>query len=296
MPPARTPIPCSACNKSVKFTDLLETARDLGADALATGHYCVTRTLPDGRRGLFRGMDASRDQSYFLCGTTAAQLDMIRFPLGALPKTRVREIARDLGLVTADKPDSQDICFVPNGHYTALVGQLAPDALLEGEIVDEAGMVLGRHAGIARYTVGQRKGLNLGAVNLGETASPLFVTRIDAARRRIIVGPRASLGADRIELREVNWLGDEPLDTLTDNGRPMFVRTRSTRPPVEAVLYHRNGLVAVSFPAGGSAVSPGQSCVFYDSDADGARVLGGGTVTRERPLSVQDAGLTAMAS
>ena len=291
-----TPIPCSTCNNSVKFSDLLETARDLGADALATGHYCVTRQLAGGRRGLFRGTDAARDQSYFLYGMTAAQLAMVRFPLGTLPKSRVREIAREIGLVTADKPDSQDICFVPNGHYTALVERLVPEAMQEGEIVDQAGRVLGHHSGIARYTVGQRKGLNLGTVDLGETAAPLFVIRIEAARRRIVVGPREALATDRILLREVNWLGDERLDTLPPAGRPVFVRTRSTRPPVAAVLHPADGdgLVAVGFPAGEAAVSPGQSCVFYDGDGEGGRVLGGGTITRG--IEKRTVGARAMAS
>ena len=293
-----TPVPCSACNKSVKFTDLLETARDLGADALATGHYCVTRRLPDGGRGLFRGADATRDQSYFLYGTTPKQLERIRFPLGTLPKTRVREIARDLGLVTADKPDSQDICFVPTGHYASIVGRLAPEAMQAGDIVDEAGSVLGRHTGIARYTVGQRKGLNLGAANLGETAAPLFVTRIDAAGRRIVVGPRDALATDHLALRDLNWLGDGSMDALPAAGLPLYVRTRSTRPPVAARLHPTgvDGLARVSFPAAESTVSPGQSCVFYESDADEARVLGGGTVTRLPASAIPALAIPALAS
>ena len=277
-----TPIPCASCNNSVKFTDLLETARDLGADALATGHYCATRALADGRRGLFRGADATRDQSYFLHGTTPAQLAMIRFPLGDLPKSRVREIAREHGLVTADKPDSQDICFVPSGHYSDLVARLVPEAMRAGDIVDEAGTILGRHTGIANYTVGQRKGLG-GALQAAPDAAPVFVTRIDAARRRLVVGPREALRTSRLVLRDVNWLGDGSIDAVAADGLDVFVRTRSTRPPVPARLFRprdATALATVTFPAAESVVSPGQACVFYESDLDGARVLGGGTVTR----------------
>lgn len=268
-----TPIPCVSCNNAVKFTDLLDTARDLGADALATGHYCVTRALLSGGRGLFRAADASRDQSYFLAGTTPAQLAMIRFPLGDLPKARVRALARMHGLVNADKPDSQDICFVPTGHYSDLVARLMPETKAPGDIVDDAGRVLGRHEGIVHYTVGQRKGLNLGG-----TGEPLFVTRIDAGRRRIVVGPRDALRTARLVLREVNWLGDGTLTDLPREGLDLHVRTRSTRPPVPARL-HWDGTAVVTFPAPETAVSPGQACVFYATEGDDARVLGGGTIT-----------------
>ena len=270
-----TPIPCASCNASVKFTDLLGTARDLGADALATGHYCVTHRLPDGRRGLFRAADPARDQSYFLFGTTPAQLAMVRFPLGDLPKTTVRAIARAQNLVNADKPDSQDICFVPSGHYSATVARLLPEAFEPGDIVDEAGTALGRHAGIAHYTVGQRKGLNLGG-----GGAPLFVIRIDAPGARVVVGPRDALAVARLALRDVNWLGDSPLDDLPADGLDLHVRTRSTRPPVPARLHWADGAATVSFPAVDTAVAPGQACVFYASGAGDARVLGGGTVTR----------------
>ena len=223
-----TPIPCASCNDKVKFTDLLETARDLGADALATGHYCATRRLPDGSRGLFRAVDVARDQSYFLFGTTRAQLEMVRFPLGDLPKARVREIARAENLFNADKPDSQDICFVPSGHYSATVARLKPEAFVPGEIVDEAGRVRGRHDGVAHFTIGQRKGLG------GGDSEPVFVTRIDAARARVVVGPRAALAVRRLALRDINWLGDGALADLPPDGLPLFVRTRSARPPVPA--------------------------------------------------------------
>ena len=265
-----TPIPCASCNDKVKFTDLLETARDLGADALATGHYCATRRLPDGSRGLFRAADAARDQSYFLFGTTRAQLAMLRFPLGALPKARVRELARAHGLATADKPDSQDICFVPAGHYSATVARLRPEAFVPGEIVDEAGRVRGRHAGVAHFTIGQRKGLG------GGHGEPVFVTRIDAARARVVVGPRAALAIGRLALRDINWLGDGALDDLPPDGLALHVRTRSARPPVPARLTPRGEVI---FAHAETAVAPGQACVFYASDAPGARVLGGGTVT-----------------
>ncbi len=266
-----TPIPCASCNDKVKFTDLLETARDLGADVLATGHYCATAALPNGGRGLFRAADPARDQSYFLFGTTRAQLDMLRFPLGQLPKTRVREIAREHGLVTATKADSQDICFVPSGHYSATVARLRPEAFVPGDIVDETGAVQGRHDGIAHFTIGQRKHLNLGG-----GGAPLFVTRIDAARARVVVGPRDALAVRQIALRDVNWLGDGALADIPPAGLALCVRTRSTRPPVPAVL---TGEGVVRFPQAEIAVAPGQACVFYASDAPGARVLGGGTVT-----------------
>ena len=264
-----TPIPCASCNNSVKFTDLMATAIDLGADVLATGHYCATRALADGRRGLFRGRDSTRDQSYFLFGTTPSQLAMIRFPLGELPKTRVRELARAQGLVNADKPDSQDICFVPTGRYSDMVAKLLPEAMVPGSIVDQTGQVLGRHDGIVNYTVGQRKGL------MGGASAPLYVLRIDATTARVVVGPRAALATHRLELRAVNWLGDGELADLPRDGLDLHVRTRSTRPPVPATLYPDGSVI---FPAAERAVSPGQACVFYASEADGARVLGGGTV------------------
>ena len=280
-----TPIPCASCNNSVKFTDLLATARDLGADALATGHYCATRALPDGRRGLFRGADSTRDQSYFLFGTTAEQLAFIRFPLGDLSKPRVREIAQATGLVNADKPDSQDICFVPSGRYADLVGRLLPEAARPGDIVDESGQVLGRHDGVTNFTVGQRRGLHLGGSSM-----PLYVICIDAAWSRVVVGPRQALRSTRLALRDINWLGDAP---SPPDDIELFVRTRSTRPPVPARLVGENGHASVIFPSPDTAVSPGQACVFYASDADGARVLGGGTVASWEPQSCRAAAVEA---
>ena len=274
-----TPIPCASCNQGVKFTDLLGTARDLGADALATGHYCATRALPSGGRGLYRPADASRDQSYFLYGTTPEQLAAVRFPLGHLSKVAVRELARAHGLVNAEKPDSQDICFVPSGRYGDLVARLVPEASMPGDIVDEAGAVLGRHAGVVHYTVGQRRGLNLGG-----HAVPLFVTRIDAAAARVVVGPRAALRTASLALRDVNWLGDGHLEVVAAGGLDLHVRTRSTRLPVPARLSW-DGAARVDFPVEETAVSPGQACVFYADEGASARVLGGGVVSRAPQLA-----------
>ncbi|GAB5376347.1 MAG: hypothetical protein AcusKO_28090 [Acuticoccus sp.] len=215
-----TPVPCIACNQTVKFTDLLAAARTLGASALATGHYVASR-VEDGRRRLFRPHDEKRDQSYFLFATTPEQLEFVRFPLGDLPKDRVREMASEMDLVVADKPDSQDICFVPNGRYAKVVAAMRPDASRPGEIVHIDGRVLGRHDGVINYTVGQRRGLNIA---LGE---PLFVVAIDAAQQRIHVGPREALATHEVLLRDPNWLGDPLPDGA---GRPVFARVRSTRP------------------------------------------------------------------
>ncbi len=227
-----TPVPCAACNSAVKFADLLDTARDLGADALATGHYCITRALPGGGRGLFRGADPARDQSYFLYATTPAQLAPLRFPLGALPKAQVRALAQTFGLRVADKPDSQDICFVPHGRYTDTVARLRPEAAVPGDVVDGAGRVLGRHEGIVHYTVGQRRGLNLGSqpANAGE---PLFVTAVDPATARVVVGPREALLTREVALSAVNWLGDGRLaDCPRPACRSLPAPARPGRPPL----------------------------------------------------------------
>ena len=264
-----TPIPCASCNDKVKFTDLLETARDLGADALATGHYCATRALPGGGRALHRAADAARDQSYFLFGITPQQLAFVRFPLGDLPKAQVRELARTHGLVNADKPDSQDICFVPSGRYADLVARMVPAAVRPGDIVDASGRVLGRHEGVTGYTVGQRRGLSLGGMDRA-----LYVLRVDARRAQVVVGPREALATARLALRDVNWLGDGHLPETLE----CHARTRSTRAPVPARVVREGGEVVVVFPAADTAVAPGQACVFYESDAPGGRVLGGGTV------------------
>src|SRR5919198_1282050 len=220
-----TPVPCIECNQSIKFHDLLETARELGARVLATGHYVASRRLPDGSRGLFRARDAERDQSYFLFATTRAQLDLLRFPLGERTKAETRELARQFGLIVAEKHDSQDICFVPAGHYGDVIERLKPEAAQPGDIVDLDGRVLGQHPGIIHFTVGQRRGLRLAA------GTPLYVVRLDAERRRVVVGPREGLATRRIQLDHVNWLGDGALDDALSGSRDVFVKVRSTRPP-----------------------------------------------------------------
>ncbi len=267
-----TPIPCVECNRSVKFRDLLETARDLGADALATGHYIASRPLPDGRRALYRAVDADRYQSYFLYATTQEQLQMLRFPLGAMPKSETRELARRFGLSVAEKADSQDICFVPSGRYADVIARLRPGAAEPGEIVHVDGRVLGRHSGILHFTIGQRRGLGL------STGEPLFVVGLDAERSEVIVGPRAALATRAIRLRDVNWLGDLPLADLPEQGMEVAVRVRSTRPPRAALLCRHEDGLAISLPEGEEGVAPGQGCVIYDGTDGEARVLGGGTI------------------
>ncbi|QGM46306.1 tRNA 2-thiouridine(34) synthase MnmA [Methylocystis heyeri] len=282
-----TPVPCVACNQFIKFTDLFDTARDLGADVLATGHYISSRDDGEGGRALFRARDAARDQSYFLFATTAEQLKMLRFPLGDYPKTEVRELARQFGLEVADKPDSQDICFVPSGHYTDVVEKLAPGAVVPGEIVHIDGRVLGRHAGVINFTVGQRRGLGLGAAQAGSAGEPLFVVRIDAPRAQVVVGPRDALETRAVGLRDVNWIGPGRFEDLPPKGLDIYARVRSTRPPVQARLVARGAnQAAVVFAEGEFGVSPGQACVFYDGPADEARVLGGGFITAvEQPFA-----------
>jgi len=266
-----TPIPCIRCNQTVKFRDLLEIARNLGAEALATGHY-VRREPGAGRAELHQAADPSRDQSYFLFATTREQLDFLRFPLGGMPKTEVRAVAAELGLKVASKPDSQDICFVPEGRYTTIVDKLRPQVAVPGDIVHQDGRVLGRHEGITRYTVGQRRGLN---VAVGE---PLFVVRLDAERREVIVGPREALLTRSLTLKETNWLGDEPtLDDAAEAGLPVLARVRSTRPPSPARLVVADGESQVVFDQPEEGVSPGQACVLYDTDSR-SRVLGGGFI------------------
>ena len=268
-----TPVPCVDCNMSIKFHDLLNTARELGADVLATGHYIASRALPSGGRGLFRAREEERDQSYFLFGTTREQLELLRFPLGDRTKPEVRELARRFGLAVADKHDSQDICFVPTGHYADVIQRLKPGAAEAGEIVDLDGRVLGSHSGIIHYTVGQRRGLGIAA------GAPLYVVRLDAERRRVVVGPREALRMSRITLRDVNWIGDGAIDeALADDRREVFVKVRSTRAPTAAWLKAANGGYEVELAEGEHGVSPGQACVFYDAPQGQARVLGGGFI------------------
>ena len=265
-----TPIPCVRCNERVKFADLMDTARDLGAEALATGHY-VRRVDGAGGAELHRAADSARDQSYFLFATTQTQLDYLRFPIGDMDKREVRAIAAELGLIVADKPDSQDICFVPDGKYSTIVEKMQPDAATPGDIVDGAGNVLGRHDGVIHFTVGQRKGLGLSG-----NGEPLFVLKLDAAKAEIVVGPREQLASRTILLRDVNWLGGE--ETAID----CAVKVRSMRPPVAARLLRGTDRTAsVELPSPEEAVAPGQACVFYERD--GTRVLGGGWIARAEP-------------
>ena len=266
-----TPIPCVSCNQTVKFQDLLKTAKDLGADVLATGHY-VRSEVVGNKRGLFRPADQDRDQSYFLFATTQEQLDYIRFPLGHMPKSRVRELAAEFGLSVATKPDSQDICFVPNGDYAEVIKKLRPNAAEPGDIVHMDGRTLGTHEGIIHYTVGQRRGLGVA------TGEPLYVVRLDPEARQVIVGPREALATKKVFLREVNWIGDLPLDEGAE--LEIFAKVRSTRPPAPARLIKRDGAVSVELTSGERGVAPGQACVFFDADDDGARVLGGGWIQR----------------
>jgi tRNA-specific 2-thiouridylase len=264
-----TPIPCVACNQHIKFADLFETARDLGADVLATGHYVVSREDARGNRALYRAADPDRDQSYFLFATTPEQLSMLRFPLGSLAKAEVRELARAQGLAIAEKADSQDICFVPSGRYSQMIERLMPGAASPGDIVHVDGRVLGRHAGIIHFTIGQRRGIGVAA---GE---PLYVTALDAARAQVVVGPREALATRRIRLRDVNWLGDGNFADACASGLDMAVRVRSTREPTPARLTPGGDVELVEAESG---VSPGQACVFYSSPAPDARVLGGGYI------------------
>jgi tRNA-specific 2-thiouridylase len=264
----RTPIPCVKCNMGVKFTDLFQIARDLGADCLATGHY-VRRVEGAAGAELHRAADPARDQSYFLFATTQAQLDYLRFPLGGLPKPQVREIAAELGLSVELKPDSQDICFVPDGDYAKIVRKLRPDADEGGDIVHIDGRVMGRHKGMIHYTVGQRKGLEIGG-----QAEPLYVVRLDAESRRVIVGPKAALAVSAADLTDINWLGG-------DHVGPLTAKVRSMAKPVPARL-EGDRLV---FDAPEYGVAPGQAAVLYAGD----RVLGGGWIAATQAALAQAA-------
>ncbi len=284
----QTPVPCVACNQTVKFADLLGTTLELGGDVLATGHYIASRE-DGGRRAMFRPADLSRDQSYFLFGTTPAQLERLRFPLGGMTKTQVREAARDLGLIVADKADSQDICFVPQGRYADVIEKLRPGASSPGEIVHLDGRVLGRHEGVIHFTIGQRRGIGVAA---GE---PLYVVQIDAAQRRVIVGPRSALATRKLTLSGVNWLGESDLAAIGPEGIEVEARVRSTRPPRPALLSVQDGEVFVELADGENGVAPGQACVFYDGAEAGARVLGGGWITHAEHNREAEAALARLA-
>ena len=260
-----TPIPCVRCNERVKFADLMVTARELGAAALATGHY-VQRVEGANGAELHRAVDDAKDQSYFLFATTAAQLDYLRFPLGGMPKREVRALAAELALSVADKPDSQDICFVPDGKYSNIVEKLKPDAIKPGVIVDLKGETIGRHDGVIHFTVGQRKGLGLSG-----NEEPLFVIALDAANARVVVGPRAALATRTVNVRDINWL------TAADGSFDCSVKVRSTRPPVPArVTPLSDNAASVELLTPEESVAPGQACVFYR----GSQVLGGGWIAR----------------
>ncbi|NMM46450.1 tRNA 2-thiouridine(34) synthase MnmA [Rhodospirillaceae bacterium KN72] len=272
-----TPIPCVRCNQTVKFRDLLGTAKDLGAEALATGHYIRRKRDPDGRAELHAAVDPQKDQSYFLFATTQDQLDYLRFPLGGLNKTQTRALAERFDLPVADKPDSQDICFVPNGSYARIVEKLRPDAAKGGEIVHLDGTVLGQHDGVLNYTIGQRKGLGIGGRK--DDTDPLYVVRLEPDRARVVVGPREALAVESMRLGEVNWLGD---CRLSDGPQKIAVKIRNTMAPVPATVEATPlGDVIVRFDTPQYGVSPGQACAFYDVTGDESHVLGGGWILRD---------------
>lgn len=283
-----TPIPCVACNQTVKFADLLATAKELGADALATGHYIRSRPNPQPdapeRRALYRPVDAERDQSYFLFATTQEQIDYLRFPLGHLSKAETRALAEEMGLVVAKKADSQDICFVPQGKYTDIVNKLKPNAALAGEIVHIDGRVLGGHDGILHYTIGQRRGIGIA------TGEPLYVVYLDARSRRVIVGPKEALETRRLYLRDINWLGDGDLASVAAGGFDCYAKVRSTRPPRPARLAANEHGIYVELSEGEAGVAPGQACALYSGEGEDARIYGGGFIQRsEREAAAEDA-------
>jgi tRNA-specific 2-thiouridylase len=263
----RTPVPCSLCNQGVKFTDLIAFARNLGADCLATGHY-VRRVDTGGRLEMHKGADPSRDQSYFLYGTTRDQLDYLRFPLGDLPKSEVRQLAEAAGLVVAAKPDSQDICFVPDGDYAGLVKKLRPETEAPGDIVDLDGKVIGQHRGVVHFTIGQRRGIEIGGM-----AEPLYVVRIEPEQQRLVVGPRRALAVDSLRIADLNWIGE--------GQREVSVKVRSLAVPVPAMI--DGGLV--HFARSEYGVAPGQAAVVYD----GSRLLGGGWIQETVAEAFDDA-------
>lgn len=284
-----TPIPCVACNQTVKFADLLATAKELGADALATGHYIASRPNPlpgyPGRRALYRPVDSDRDQSYFLFATTQEQIDYLRFPLGGYSKAETRALAEKMGLVVAAKPDSQDICFVPQGKYTDIINKLRPDSALGGEIVHLDGRVLGRHEGILHYTIGQRRGIGIA------TGEPLYVVYLDARGRRVVVGPKEALDTRRVYLRDVNWLGDGDLNSVAEKGFDCFAKVRSTRAPAEAVLGRDSQGLYVELKVGEAGIAPGQACALFSGEGAYARVYGGGFIARSERAPAAEAAL-----
>lgn len=267
-----TPVPCIRCNERVKFKDLLETAKDLEADCMATGHYIQRKMGPNGPE-LHSAEDANRDQSYFLFSTTPEQLDFLRFPLGHLPsKDATREMAAQYGLSVADKPDSQDICFVPDGNYASVIEKLRPGAAEPGEIVHADGRVLAQHNGVIHYTIGQRRGLGIGGLS-----EPLYVVKLDVDKKQVVVGPKEMLATRVVPVREINWLGDEPFTSREE--WHLSVKVRSTRPPREAIIRPLSDTTAeVELLTPEEGISPGQACVFYASE--GSRIFGGGWIWR----------------
>ena len=262
----RTPVPCASCNQGVKFIDLIAFAHELGADCLATGHY-VRRVEGAGGAELHKGADPARDQSYFLYGTTREQLDFLRFPLGPLPKSEVRRLAEEAGLAVAAKPDSQDICFVPDGDYASLVKKLRPETAAPGEIVDLGGRVIGEHAGVVHFTVGQRRGIDVGGQK-----EPLYVVRIEPGRQRLVVGPRSALAVEALKVDGLNWIGE--------GQRDVSVKVRSMAAPVPA----RIDGAWLRFERPEYGVAPGQAAVFYE----GSRLLGGGTIAETSSAALDE--------
>lgn len=266
-----TPVPCISCNQTVKFSDLLAASRDLGAQVMATGHYVSTRMVGN-HMAMFRPIDKNRDQSYFLFATTQEQLDFLRFPLGNMTKPQTRELARKFGLEVAEKHDSQDICFVPNGKYVDVIEKLRPEAVESGNIIDLNGNILGQHNGIIHYTIGQHK--KLGIIS----NEPLYVVRLDAKNKNVIVGPRNVLIRDTLILRDFNWIGGS--DITTFENKNIYVKIRSSSEPKKASFVNNNGNIEVKLDIPEYGIATGQACVLYDSENDEARVLGGGFIQK----------------
>ena len=261
-----TPIPCVQCNQTVKFRDLFKYAKELNADALITGHY-VKRLQSNGKASMYRAKDSNRDQSYFLFSTSQEQLDYLRFPLGGIEKEETRNIANKLNLNVADKPDSQDICFVPNGDYSSVIKKFRPESFKTGDVLDLSGKKLGEHEGIINYTIGQRKGIKISSID------PLYVVNIDADKNQIIVGSKESLIIQNIELRDLNILGSEE-----EFGKDILIKVRSTGKLLKAKVNIKSKSVNVSIIDGEAGISPGQACVFYSKDDVGDKLLGGGWI------------------
>lgn len=262
-----TPIPCVKCNQTVKFKDLLDTARDLGADCMATGHYVQRVVDGNGKATMLRGADDGKDQSYFLFATTQEQLDYLRFPLGHMDKMETRKHAERFGLVVADKPDSQDICFVPEGKYVSVIERMRPNAMQAGDIIDMDGTVLGQHDGIVKYTIGQRRGLNIGG-----TENPLYVVKLDPKTNHVIVGPKEALETLEILIKDVNWVGED----VPEDGLHISAKVRSTRPGKPATLkLGKAGMARIVLDEAEAGVAAGQAAVFYHKD----RLLGGGWIS-----------------